>query len=343
MKGSLHYNFIFILIFFAGLFSFLHVFAADTAVVNATVSTSVCGNNIKEGGESCDGTDLAGRSCSSFGFSSGTLTCSPSCDFNATLCTGSASIGGGGGGDNNFTEVTTQATFRGLAYPGSLVTITKDGLAVATTPASPDARFEVTIAGLHTGSYIFGVSAKDKNGLSSTLQTFPITMTTGISTVTSGIFIPPTISIDKSEVKQGDILTILGQTVPSAEVSVLIHSSVLHTQKIVADDAGAWFYKLDTTSLEQGDHTAQARAKNNQDMTNLSSTVSFSVGTVSLPPLPPDFKAHDLNDDNKIDIVDFSVETYWYKKSSPPKTLDFNNDGTVDLIDLSIMAYYWTG
>lgn len=47
-----------------------------------------CGNNIKESGEVCDGTDLAGETCSSLtiGFI-GTLTCSSDClNYDPSMC-----------------------------------------------------------------------------------------------------------------------------------------------------------------------------------------------------------------------------------------------------------------
>ncbi|MFH1510340.1 MAG: cohesin domain-containing protein, partial [Candidatus Woesearchaeota archaeon] len=46
-----------------------------------------CGNNLVEAGEACDGSDLAGRSCTGFGsFTGGTLMC-VNCEFDTGLCT----------------------------------------------------------------------------------------------------------------------------------------------------------------------------------------------------------------------------------------------------------------
>ncbi len=42
-------------------------------------SDTVCGNNIREYGEVCDGTDLDNRLCADFGFSGGTLICKSDC------------------------------------------------------------------------------------------------------------------------------------------------------------------------------------------------------------------------------------------------------------------------
>ncbi len=47
-----------------------------------------CGNNVKEGTEVCDGTDLASQTCISRGFTGGTLACSSGCaSFNTSGCT----------------------------------------------------------------------------------------------------------------------------------------------------------------------------------------------------------------------------------------------------------------
>lgn len=50
----------------------------------------VCGNNVAEGGEICDGTDLGGQTCDDLlGCIGGVLLCNASCDaFDTTLCTG---------------------------------------------------------------------------------------------------------------------------------------------------------------------------------------------------------------------------------------------------------------
>ncbi len=58
----------------------------------------ICGNNIKETDESCDGTDLSGKTCSTQGFTGGTLSCSSSCAFVTSACTTSSGGGGGSGG-----------------------------------------------------------------------------------------------------------------------------------------------------------------------------------------------------------------------------------------------------
>jgi len=49
----------------------------------------------------------------------------------------------------------------------------------------------------------------------------------------------------------------------------------------------------------------------------------------------------DLNCDNSVNLVDFSILLYnWGTDDS---IADINKDGNVGLADFSIMMYYWTG
>lgn len=50
-------------------------------------ANSQCGNDIQEGGEVCDGTDLRGQTCADLGFGAGTLACSGDCmSLDTTAC-----------------------------------------------------------------------------------------------------------------------------------------------------------------------------------------------------------------------------------------------------------------
>jgi hypothetical protein len=56
----------------------------------------VCGDGLRNRpAEACDGADLGGSSCASFGFLGGTLGCSPTCTFNTSACTGTPVCGDG--------------------------------------------------------------------------------------------------------------------------------------------------------------------------------------------------------------------------------------------------------
>jgi hypothetical protein len=56
----------------------------------------------------------------------------------------------------------------------------------------------------------------------------------------------------------------------------------------------------------------------------------------------------DVNSDCKVNLVDFSITAYWYKRDlsaafTAIELAKLNGDGKVTLADFSIMAYYWTG
>lgn len=46
-----------------------------------------CGNHIRDGAEECDGEDLGGEFCESFGYEGGWLACNDDCTYNYSLCT----------------------------------------------------------------------------------------------------------------------------------------------------------------------------------------------------------------------------------------------------------------
>ena len=328
-------------------FSSQNTSADTTSAVTFTVKISVCGNGEKEYGEQCDGSDLAGASCLSRGFSSGTLACSAACDFNTSACTTASSGGGGGGGGGGYVAPApvTSVIFSGRAYPKSAVTLLKDAQIAATTVAGADANFSITLSGLSGGNYIFSVYSEDNKGNRSSLLTFPVSVTAGVTTNVSGIFITPTIAIDKSEVKRGDNIAIFGQSAPQADMVISVNSEEEFFGKTISDKDGIYLYNFDTSILDYGTHNTKSKASiGNQLVSGWSYLVGFKVGAKSVA-IEPEKKVlkGDLNSDGRVNLIDFSIAAYWYKRPNPPVAVDLNNDKKVDLIDFSIMAYYWTG
>lgn len=263
--------------------------------------------------------------------------------------------GGGGGGGGGVTFSTQQDTviFKGLAYPGSIVTLLKNGVIVTELPASPDGSFEIHLKDLNPGTYSFGIRAEDSNHLKSSLDLYTVFVSSGVTTVVGGIFIPPTITTDKLEVKKGDIITLMGMSAPSANLTISIHSEKEIVKKATSTDNGSWLYKLDSDELDLGNHEGKVRAITEKDLSLYSEALSFSVGTKNVPRpktvggggaslLGAKAKC-DLNNDSRVNLLDFSIMAFWYKKSGFPLKIDLNNDGKINLTDLSILAYCWTG
>lgn len=347
-------------LFLVGIFFIIINVWAEQSVVNATVQISVCGNNIAEGGESCDNTDLGGLSCSNYGFNAGSLGCNIDCTVYTTGCltqqnTNPASGGGGGGGSVVVKPSQTSVTFSGKAYPLSVVSILRDGQIAVTTISGPNAEFKVTLSGLSAGNYNFSVYSEDKDDNRSILFSFPVYISLNSSTNISGIFLAPTIDIDKSIVKHGEDIAIFGQTAPEATVTISVNSPQEHFKNVRSDADGAYLYYFDTAILDLGEHQTKSKTKLKNEVSSFGHVINFSV--VDSNSFDSGGKADnkadnkkeekvykgDSNRDSRVNLVDFSIVAYWYNRSNPPQAADLNNDGKVNLVDLSIMAFYWTG
>lgn len=245
-------------------------------------------------------------------------------------------------------------TFRGLGHPSGIISLLKNGVVVAETPVSPNGTFQIGLRGLLPGTYSFGIRGEDQNKLKSTLDLYTVELSDGITTTVEGIFLSPTITSDKIEVKRGDAITFLGYTAPNATITVTVPSPVLIQKKVTADSFGAWFYKLDSSNLALGIYASKARANTSSTTSSLSDPLNFIVSTINKIRTPQRNIAVaqstlgsrtrcDLNNDNKVNILDFSIMAFWYKRIGFPKLVDLNQDGKVNLTDLSILAYCWTG
>lgn len=249
--------------------------------------------------------------------------------------------GGGGGGGYN---IPTSVTFSGYAYPFSKVTLLKDGLLMVDTIAGGDAKFTISISNLATSNYLFTIYGGDDNNRS-TLLTFPLFITNNTTTTVSGIFIAPLIGVDKSQVKKGDNIRIFGKTVPDSNVTISVHSSPEFFETTTSNNSGVYTYNLNTAVLDYGQHKTKSKAETSNQLSEFGHIATFSV-TDGLSKLLPEGVCTgrgDVNADCKVNIIDFSILSFWYKKPSPPTRVDINEDGKVTIIDFSIMAYNWTG
>jgi len=339
---------LFLLIIFSLILGLADFALSGQGMVETTIIISICGNNVIDEGEVCDGTDLAGKTCQDFGYTHGNLACSPACDaFNISGCytPPSPPPGGGGGGAP---PAETKVIFSGRAYPERKVTLLKDAQISATTVAGPDAKFYISLSGLSAGNYNFSLYTEDNRNERSSLLTFPIYVTAGVTTHVSGIFISPTIDVDKSEVKKGDVIVIFGQSTAESEITIIVSSEEEIFLKASTDKDGVYLYNFDTVPLSMGQHHTKSRSAIEGEVSPYSKTVGFLVGTKNVLKEKPGILLGDLNRDGRINLVDFSIAAYWYRRSlsSAMKEIEcerLNCDGKINLVDFSIMAYYWTG
>ena len=257
--------------------------------------------------------------------------------------------GGGGGGGGGDVAPVTSAVFSGRAYPSSTVVLLKDAQILTSTVADNNANFTISLNSLSAGNYIFSVYSEDSQGNRSSLLTFPVSITAGAGTNIGGIFLAPTLTADKSQVKRGDNITFFGQSTPTSEITISINSEQEIFKKTNSDKNGVYLQVLDSSVLELGDHHAKSKSAKDGQISSYSKAFAFAVADTNIEKEKTltSIRA-DLNNDRKVNLIDFSIAAFWYKKTLDAKTIvleknKLNGDGKIDLIDFSIMAYYWTG
>ena len=219
-------------------------------------------------------------------------------------------IGGGGSGGGGYTPVINGATvnFTGRAYPRSNITLLQDARVVASTVADANAMFQTSLTNVSAGNYIYSVYSEDSAGNRSSLLSFPVSVTGGAVTNIGGIFISPTIDVDKSQVKKGDNIAIFGQTAPKSVITITVNSSVELFLQAKSDVAGAYLYNLDTSPLEIGSHAAKSKAATSTDISDFGQTVGFAVGTQNVAKKKSTETSKSLgdsNNDGRVNLVDF--------------------------------------
>lgn len=260
--------------------------------------------------------------------------------------------GGGGGGSPTTSNQPTKITLKGLAYPFANIVILKDASIGAKVTADENGNFEATFPA-SSGVYSFGIYALDKDGHKSTTFSFTVNSMSNQTVTTSDILVAPTINSDKSAVKVGNTIKFFGYTYPISSVNIEVHSKKQILDQVKADKFGRWSYSLSTVDLEKGEHIAKSQTLASAELASAySETLNFQVGDKDVfnsaaVPQNQNGKCSthgDINNDNKINVTDFSILLYfWGKKNPSNKCVDINADGNVDLKDFSIMLYWWTG
>lgn len=256
-----------------------------------------------------------------------------------------APSGGGGGGffSGGSTVAPISVVFRGSAYPRSEVTLLRDAVLAGTVQADSQGRFSVTTTELTGGLYAYLLYTIGDRGLRSALTSVALTLTPGITHEKTGIILSPTVAVDKPRIKQSESLVVSGNTAALSQVTVVVRGNEEKTFFAIADADGRYQLSIDTASLPKAAYLVQARASLGTDESALSRSVTVEVGDVTELDASLSVPVGDVNADGRVNLVDFSILAYWYKRPNSPLTADMNRDGKVDLVDVSIMIYHWTG
>lgn len=265
--------------------------------------------------------------------------------------------GGGGGGGGLAPQVFTKVILKGRTAPLAIVTVLKDGASVPVPPADSNGNWQTELS-VSGGIYTFSAYSIDAENRKTLTTSFTTSVPPNQTTTISDIVLAPTISADKSTVKQGNSITFFGAAYPQSDVNIIVNSETTIVDKAKSDKFGLWNYKLDSNLLEKGDHTAKSQTITPDTLTSIySASLAFKVGDTDIlfgkvqgTPPPPATSASrcnkngDINNDKKVNIIDFSVLLFYWGQRNPANTCaNVNQTSVVDIFDFSIMLFWWTG
>lgn len=228
--------------------------------------------------------------------------------------------------------------FRGRASASTTVTVKRDGTDITSQVTDAQARFDIDLVDQPTGQHTYDILANDAVGREHASATFALNLSSGGVVLITGIFLGPTIDVNKESLTIGETVTIFGRTAPSSALTLEVDT---HNYTFTADSSGDWTKSINTTELGTGTHTATAMAVAESTSSEDSLQATFAVH----PAAPCDGKSRaDLNCDGRVNLTDFSILLFFWLQTNPSNDrADINLDGTVTIIDFSIMLFQWTG
>ena len=246
--------------------------------------------------------------------------------------------GGGGGGSNVQTVPPASIVIKGKSYPNSTISFLRDEQLITKVKADKLGNFEINESNLSGGSYNFSLWALDELNLRSNTYSFFLNIIGNSTNNVLGILMPPTITLNKTTINPGENVRVYGSSVPDSFVIIEVRSEpmILSTK---ASIRGLYSEEISSAKLAKGIHTVKSKSKiGTGDESIFSSLLNFGIGVPAKKAL-----IGDLNKDGKVNIIDFSILAFWYKKTGFPADFDLKQDGKIDLRDFSIMAFSWSG
>lgn len=251
---------------------------------------------------------------------------------------------GGGGGGGLFLPG-GEVTLDGRSFPSGVLVITKDGVVVKEEPPSSLGNFHFNFPQLGRGTYNWGVSVRDPKGNKSSTYTSTIYLIGRTNNIIAPIYLSPTISAASSTVALGGSVVLQGYAIPLTPVQGLMNKQgdVLNAKIVSATTTaagnGSWTLTLPTADLPKGTYEIKAQSLiSSKEHSLLSPTLYVGVGESANPNFS---NRADLNKDNKVNLVDFSILLFNWKGTDA--VADINQDRVVNLTDFSIMLSNWTG
>jgi hypothetical protein len=233
---------------------------------------------------------------------------------------------------------------QGRTSPNAFVTLTELGSVISTTSADGTGVFNFGLTGITPGSHTYRIYSTDSVGRASSQYVITTFLPPEALTTISNIVLSPSITLDKSSIEVGQIITATGSTFPFATITVLLESP-LQSFTTTSDAVGAWTYTFSgafTGSLSPGEYRVSVISTDGSGNQSVNSpTINFTVtanSTVNPPPCGNISKG-DLNCNSVVNLTDFSILLFFWGTNQ--RRADINSNNKVDLTDFSIMMYYF--
>ena len=236
----------------------------------------------------------------------------------------------------------TSVQFKGKAYPSAIVVLLRDGIEISRVIANSDATFNITLPEEidKNQNILYSLYALDQNNNRSILLNFPTKVQGGFLTFLNNILFPPTIVSDKYEASVSGFLNLAGYSVPNRELEITLKDNNFKKNfYLTSKSDGTYNINLPLADIPKGEYNILINYKNDVRLSKFLRLILGNKDTLNTNEnsnIPGD-----CNRDRVINLIDFSVAAFWYKKDNPPKCVDTNFDTIINLVDFSILAYYW--
>jgi hypothetical protein len=263
--------------------------------------------------------------------------------------------GGGGGGGTNYSPApeTGVVAFSGLAFPGATIRLLRDGVVIKSVSGDSFGNFKGDVI-LTPAAYQLGFSATDELGRHTALLVKPAVISAGSTTTLSELLLSPTFEVDRASAMKGESIGVSGYAFPGSLVTLYVSKDPallkdVYVNQLPAAESGFYSHRFFVDDYPRGVYVARTRSATGTLVSPLSEPDTFELTLMEDEKKPERLcRLGDLNDDGDVDLVDFSIATYWYKKTLRAPFLEkeaacLNNDRKIDIFDFSLMAYYWTG
>jgi hypothetical protein len=263
---------------------------------------------------------------------------------------GGGSGGGGGGGGAAITPTVSQTSvfFTLQTIPNAAVTVLRDSQVAATSTADTAGHASLSLTDLAEGDVRLTIFAQIQ-GQQSTPVSFTVHITKGSSTSINNLLLPPMLTMSQTTSQNQPALLIQGWSTPGSTVTISTGLSQSATTTVIAGANGQfsqtlfirgeplsslWATAFATIGTLQSATTNRVQLQSSTQNNTQTQNPTGGSATSIFP---------DFNHDGHINLIDFSILAFWYRRPKPPAYLDLNSDGVIDLKDFSILAFHWTG